>query len=141
MDFLTVMPILGLGGIIWAIVQYFLDSKKDLRIKLNQINEEKYRTILIHMSCGLDYDNRKFFSIKEDYIWNDKYYYLNCVREYYYQSLLYSPDFVITELKKFVENPSQELFVSVAKSMRKDLWSQNTKLDTDELLLKVKDKS
>ncbi len=140
MDFLTIITTFGIGGIIGAFVKHWLDNKKDLNIKLNQINEEKYRVILIHMSCGLDYENRKYFTIKKDYEATNKDYYLNCVREYYYQSLLYSPDFVILELKKFVKNPNQENFVSTAKAMRKDLWGKNTKLDTEELLLKNMDK-
>ena len=61
MDFTS----LGMGGIIGAFISHWLDNKKDLNIKLNQINEDKYRTILIHMSCALDINNRKYFSIKK----------------------------------------------------------------------------
>lgn len=90
MDFLTIITTFGIGGVIGAFVKHWLDNKKDLNIKLNQLNKEKYRIILIHMSCSLDYENRKYFFIKKDYEGTRIDYYLNCIREYYYQSLLYS---------------------------------------------------
>ena len=39
----------------------------------------------------------------------------------------------------FIEDPSKESFVKVAKSMRKDLWGKKSKLGSEELLLKNKD--
>lgn len=135
MDFVTIISTFGIGGLIGAFIKHWLNNKKDLSIKLNQLNEEKYRVILIHMSCSLNYENRKYFSIKKDYEATGTDYYFNCVKEYYYQSLLYSPDFVILELKKFIENPNQENFINTAKSMRKDLWNKNTRLEFEELVL------
>ena len=132
--------IIGLfsGGMFIAIIRHFLDKKREIQLNLNQINEGKYRTLLIHMSCALDFNNRKFFSIKKDFEDDNKGYYLNCVKEYYYQSLLYSPDFVIEALKKFVVCPTKENFIKTAKAMRKDLWGKETKLEINDLLLNKK---
>lgn len=136
MDFLTIMTTFGIGGIVGAIVKYWLDNKKVLRVNLNQINEEKYRTLLIHMSCALDVNNRRYFTIKKDYEEDTQEYYMGCVKEYYYNSLLYSPDFVIIELKRFIEGPSKKSFIRVARAMRRDLWRSKTKLSVDQLVLK-----
>lgn len=124
-----------IGGGIVALIQYVLGKKKELYFNLNKINEEKYRTILIHMSCALDYENRKYFSIQKDYEAPDKEYYFNCVKEYYYQSLLYSPDFVISELKKFIEEPSKKNYIKTAKAMRQDLWEKKSKLKYEDILI------
>lgn len=125
-----------IGGGIVALIQYLLGKKKELYFNLNKINEEKYRIILIHMSCALDYENRKYFSIQKDYEAPDKDYYFNCVREYYYQGLLYSPDSVVLELKKFIENPNKENYIKVAKSMREDLWEKKSKLKYEDIIIK-----
>ena len=134
MDYTTIVSGLVGGGVV-ALIQYMLGKKKERYLNLNKINEEKYRIILIHMSCALDYENRKYFSIKKDYEASNKDYYFNCVREYYYQSLLYSSDFVILALKKFIKNPNKENYIKVAKSMRKDLWDKKTKLKYDDIII------
>ncbi|EKE21893.1 MAG: hypothetical protein ACD_7C00096G0010 [uncultured bacterium] len=139
MDFTTIITTFGLGGILGILVKHWLDNKKDLTIKLNQINEDKYRTILIHMSCSLDYENRKYFSIQKDFETSSKDYYLNCVKEYYYQSILYSPDFVLIELKKFIKNPNKENFICTARAMRRDLWGKKTKLKLEELFIETRE--
>ena len=138
MNFVTIITSLGSGGIKASFINHLLNKNKELNIQLNQINEEKYRTLLIHMSCVLDIKNRKYFIIKKDCKEDDQNYYFNCVKEYYYHSLLYSPDFIIMGLKKFIENPNKEFFVEFAKSMRKDLWGKKTKLEAKDLLLRNK---
>lgn len=134
---INVLAIFGFGGILGVIIKHLLDKQKEIYTNLNQINEGKYRTILIHMSCALDYENRKYFSIKKDYEEKNSQYYFNCVREYYFQSLLYSPDFVIQDLKRFIENPNKKNFIKVAQSMREDLWGKKTKLQIDDLILNI----
>ncbi|MBD3363445.1 hypothetical protein GF362_07040 [Candidatus Dojkabacteria bacterium] len=134
-EIIELIAALGIGGIIGAWITSILEKRKEVQLKLNQINEEKYRSILVHMSCALDIENRKYFSINEEYKGKTKEYYLNCVKEYYFQSLLYTPDYIIKDLKLFLEDPNKTTFVRVAKSMRKDLWGKKTKLKIDELLL------
>lgn len=104
-------------------------------MELNQINEEKYRTILIHISCGLNLENRKYFTLKTEYEEKNKNYYLGVVREYYYHSLLYSQDFVIKSIKKFVDEPNQKNFINVAKSMREDLWGKKSNLTINDIVI------
>ncbi len=65
MDYTTIITALGLGGVIGALVKHWLDNKQKLNTQLNQINEEKYRILLIHMSCALDINNRKYFPLKK----------------------------------------------------------------------------
>lgn len=135
MEYATIISGL-LGGAIVALAQYILNKRKELYLNLNRINEGKYRSILVHMACALDYNNRDCFSIDEEFVGKSKEDYLKRVEQYYYHSLLYSPDFVIEELKKFIRNPDKESYIKTAKAMRKDLWGKKTKLEEKDIIIR-----
>lgn len=40
------LGLLGIGGIIGAYIKNLLDKRKELDFKLNEINEDKFRSIL-----------------------------------------------------------------------------------------------
>lgn len=138
---ITVISSLGVGGLIGAFLKSMLDRKKEILLKLNQINEEKYRTLLMYMSFIIDPLNRFHFVLNDDNIKkltnNEliKDYSKSKVNEYYYHSLLYASDDVIKSLKEFIQNPNRELFIKVAKAMRINLWNQKTKLTPEEMYI------
>lgn len=138
MDFTQIFISLGsavIGGIVATYLKAFLEKKKEIEISLQKITEDKYKSLLIFMACAIDFEKRRFFSLNEQVENKSSADYLNQIKEYYYHSLLYSPDNVITALKHFIKNPDKINYVKVAKEMRKDLWNKNTKLDFGEILL------
>ena len=54
-----------IGGIIVAVVENFLDKRKEIDINKNRITEEKYRSLLISMACALDISKKRYFSLNE----------------------------------------------------------------------------
>ena len=54
-----------IGGIIVAVVENFLDKRKEIDINKNRITEEKYRSLLIFMACALDISKKRYFSLNE----------------------------------------------------------------------------
>lgn len=55
--------------------------------------------------------------------------------EFYYSSLLYAPDEVLTAMKEFLRNPTETNFMKSAITMRKDLWKKKTKANLESLSL------
>jgi hypothetical protein len=56
--------------------------------------------------------------------------------EFYYSSLLYAPDEVLTAMKEFMRNPTETSFMQSAIAMRKDLWKKKTKANLESLSLR-----
>lgn len=139
---ITIISSLGIGGFIGAFIKSILDRRKELHLKLNQINEEKYRTLLMYMSFIIDPINRFHFIQNDDVIKDFKdedmvvEYSKSKVQEYYYHSLLYASDEVISRLKEFINDPSRQTFIEVAKAMRKSLWNRKSRLSLEEMLIK-----
>ena len=124
-----------IGGIVATYLKTFLEKRKEIEISLQKITEDKYKNLLIFMACAIDIDKKRYFTMNEQIENNSSLDYLNQIKEYYYHSLLYSPDNVITALKAFINSPDKLNYVKVAKEMRRDLWNKNTKLNFEEILL------
>ncbi len=144
-DIQTIVPVLGLlglGGVIGSYFQYLWNQKNETDLKIQNLNENKYRSTLVFMRCILKPENIGQFDIPDPNIHNLK----NCedvktytkqkLIEFYYNSFLYASDDVLTKLKEFIENPTEINFAETAISMRKDLWKKGTKVNIEALLLK-----
>ena len=59
---------------------------------------------------------------------------LEYLRMEYHEMIIYASADVISSVKKFIDNPSRELFLKAILMMRKDLWHK-TDLNTAGLLL------
>jgi hypothetical protein len=139
-DILSALSLFGIGGIIGAYIKNLLDKRKELDFKLNEINEEKFRSILVFMSILLRPENRKHFIVDDKFLQSldedgVKRHCLMKLEEYYYHSMLYASDEVITSIKTFIESPNRENYVKVAKAMRVDLWNKKSKLTFSDLMI------
>lgn len=135
MDILTSLISAIIGGIVATILKAYFDKKKEVDISLMRLTEEKYRSLLIFMACALDIDKKRYFALNEQVSNETAEDYMNQIKEYYYHSLLYSSDEVISSLKSFIVNPTKETYIKVAQTMRKELWGKNTNLALADLTL------
>ena len=134
--YIIIGAIIGsIGSIVLAIVNYFLNQKKEQILQYNQIMEEKYKSMLIFMICALDFDKRKHFNVPENAQYKSSGDYLNKLKEYYYHSLLYCPDEVLKFLKCFIEDPCRRRYIQTAQAMRKSLWKRKSKLTYENIFL------
>lgn len=124
-----------IGGLAVAVAQHFLDKKKEIELSFNKLMEDKYRSLLVFMACALDIKKRRYFNLNEQTPNETSEDYFNQIKEYYYHSILYSPDEVILVLKQFIEKPNKENYIKTATAMRKDLWSKGTKLKSEDIIL------
>jgi len=132
---LSMLGLLGVGGVTGSYIQYILNQKGDIAKEVRVLNEEKYRSILVFMRCILDptavdqfdFSNKDEVSlnkIKDD---TEKIiaYATSKLKEYYYHSFLYASDNVINEIENFLKIPNESNFIRTANAMRKDLWNKN----------------
>jgi len=134
-EILTALVSAFIGGILATYLKSYLDKKSQIELSKQKINEDKYRSMLIFMACALDISKKRYFSLNEQHSNESSSDYLNQIKEYYYHSILYSSDDVILSIKRFIENPSQDNYVIVAKEMRKDIWGEKTKLTFEKIKL------
>jgi len=127
-DIISIIGVLGIGGIIGAYITNLLNKRTQIELEIRQLNEEKYRTILVWMRCLLYPDKAQLFSFEgkslpENLSTSDiKELAKNKVVEYYYNTLLYGSDDVLVKLKNFIQTPSDVSFTETAVAMRNELW-------------------
>ncbi|MFZ3060796.1 MAG: hypothetical protein WA102_13800 [Candidatus Methanoperedens sp.] len=144
MDFQTIfstLGLLGVGGAIGSYIQHLLNQKRETELRIQTLNETKYRSTLVFMRCFLKPENRNHFHTDDPHMQelkNDKEvkeYANKKLIEFYYISLLYASDDVIIKMKEFMENPTEANFMKTAISMRNDLWKKGTKINPQILSL------
>jgi hypothetical protein len=137
-DIISIISLLGIGGGVGAWIKHLLEKRKETGFKIQNINEEKYRSTLIFMRCLLNPNSIKQFEIndpnfikliKSDDVIN---YLKQKLEEFYYNSLLYASDDVLINIKNFINKPNEDNFFRTALAMRKDLWSKPLKGKIEE---------
>jgi len=71
-DIISVISLLGLGGVLGAWIKHLLERKKETEIKIQNLNENKYRSILVFMRCVLNPNSIKQFDIHDPNFQNIK---------------------------------------------------------------------
>jgi len=146
MDYETVFSVfasLGVGGIIGSYLQNLWHQRGETESKVRSLNEGQYRSTLIFMRCVLRPESIGEFDIPDPRVREVKerdrdeiIRYANTrLVEFYYNSLLYSSDRVLLEMKDFIKNPTETAFMKTAVAMRKELWGRETKVDLESLSL------
>jgi len=138
---LSVLASLGMGGIIGSYLQNLWHQRGETESKVQNLTEGKYQSTLIFMRCVLKPESVREFNIVDKRVYElkerDKIRDFARTRlvEFYYNSLLYSSDRVLVEMKDFIKNPTETAFMRAALAMRKELWKRETKVDLESLSL------
>ncbi len=136
-EFIKIATLLGMGGVVGAVINHLLTQKANSDMNLYKVREERYRNILAHMSVLLNPMNKKFMnhrdpSTGQQFEEADHVDFLNAE---YYHACLYAPDNILKNFKMFIETPAEDVFIKVAQVMRKDLWRKKSKLTDKEIKL------
>ncbi len=132
----TILQVLGLiigSGIIVAIYKNYSEIKTQNRIRLREITEQRFNSILIYMDIilhpsHLPYINDdcafKFFGDKNPRDDNHqlKEYFMGRVRANMLNLYMYTEGTLIQKIEDFLLSPDEEKFIGVAKTMREILW-------------------
>jgi len=137
----TVLTSLGIGGFVGSYLQHLWSQKRETELRIQRLNIGHYTSTLVFMRVVMHPENVNQFHIEDPNFLklkdtNDvKDYAKQKMVEFYYGSLLYAPDEVLTTMKEFMENPTEANFMKTATAMRKDLWKKKTKTSLGTLSL------
>jgi len=128
----SVLTLLGLGGILGGYITYLLDKKKEREFKVLEQKEKRYKSCLLYMDAFFEPKNIKYLSSRQPDIDNAQ-----DVIEYlkmeYHEMMLYASKEVILSVKVFIENPTRENFLGTILTMRQDLAKKKNDLELDSI--------
>jgi len=140
---ITVLTSLGIGGFIGSYLQHLWSQKGKTELRIQRENRGHYESNLVWMRIILKPEMVENFNVarldpllsKQRNPSEIKKLAENRLVEFYYSSVLFSPDYVLTAMKEFIKNPTEANFMKSAIAMRKDLWKKKTKASLELLSL------
>lgn len=132
---LSVLSVIGIGGIASAFFTYIWKKRKERQLKENELKERRYLCTLLLMYTFVrpkELDNLKQIipAIKNQ---NDL---KRELQVEWVNSWIFASDNTITAFKKFLDAPSEETFAKTVLAMKKELWNKGTKLPVSEFSIK-----
>ena len=130
-DVLSILQIIVSSGLIVAIYNNYSQVKLQNRLKLNEITENKFRSILIFMDIMLhpsqiihtsEINNPLIQSIDLSDESKLIELYRNLIEVNKTNLYLYADDKLIDSINQFLAIPNEETYKAVAKRMNKNLW-------------------
>jgi hypothetical protein len=135
---ITAIAAFGVGGLLTAIVSNYLDKGREIDFKKHEQKERRYCSVLLFMDAHFEPQNIKFFSGRSNLppisSQSDV---LEHLKAEYHEMLLYSPKSVLLAVKKFIEEPNRDNFLSAILKMRQDLWIKEKDLNIDEIRMNL----
>ena len=131
---ISVLTLLGLGGVLGGYIGYLLDKKKEREFKVLEQKERRYKSCLLYMDAFFEPKNIKYLSSRQPDIDN-----ANDVMQYlkmeYHEMMLYASKEVIVSVREFIQNPTSDRFLKTILVMRKDLSARGSDLDLADIIL------
>src|SRR3989339_31282 len=124
---ISVLTLLGLGGIVGGYITYLLDKKKEREFKVLEQKEKRYKSCLLYMDAFFEPKNIKYLSSRQSDI-NDVKDIIEYLKMEYHEMMLYASKNVIFSVKEFIENPVRDNFIKTILTMRQDLSSKKNDL-------------
>jgi len=132
---LSILGVIGTGGIIATFFTYLWEKKKIIQLKENELKEKRYLCILLLMYSYVNPKELKDLKRFRPEIQNQE----DLKRELqteWVNSWIFAGDKTIEAFKNFLENPTENNFVETVLSMRKELWNKKTKLQLSTFTVK-----
>ena len=129
----SIIAALGIGGIVGAFVQSYLQQRRYVRTQEQNFKQTRYLAILILMLTYLDPETglEKTREFRNDL--NNLDDVKKEIETEFLHSFVFAGDDVIYSLSEFIRNPNRSSFIKVAVSMRRDLWGKKTQV-TEKVL-------
>ncbi len=128
---LLIIQIIVSSGLIVAIYNNYTQIKLQNKLKLTEINENRFRSILIFMyimlhpeqiSLTSECNNDLLKSISKDKYATIVDYYRNVIEVNKANLYLYADEKLIQLLDNFLKSPNDDNYINVAKYMKNNLW-------------------
>jgi hypothetical protein len=121
-----------LGGIVAGYITFRLNKSKELEFNWREQKERRYKSAILHMAASLEDDLEYLVSRPEI---TTKEQVTSHLKAEYHQMTFYASREVVTGVRSFIRNPSQESFAAVLLAMRRDLWVRKADLSVNEIKL------
>lgn len=134
MDYSQIIIAVLSGGVIVAIIQFFLDKRKEIQSKESALKQKRYQCIVLLMYAYIKPEELSNISkIRPELTTKD------CIKRElqteWVNTWLYADDKTVKEFRNFLIKPNEENFAKTTLSMRKELWNRRTKLNPKEFFL------
>jgi hypothetical protein len=130
------LTLIGVGGIAGGYVTYLLDKKKEREFKVLEQKERRYKSCLLYMDAFFKPKNIKYLSSRQPDI-DDAHDVIEYLKMEFHEMILYASKDVILAVKTFITDPTRENFLKTILTMRRDLSSEKSDLDIDEIKLAI----
>ncbi|MFH1788396.1 MAG: hypothetical protein ABH834_03340 [Candidatus Altiarchaeota archaeon] len=134
---LSIISVLGVGGLIGSYLTFLLNKSKELEFKRLEQKEKRYKSCLLYMDAFFEPNNLKYLSNIQPVIEDEKDV-LEYLKAEYHEMLLYASKDVIFSVKSFIESPTNENFLKAVLTMRQDLWVKGKDFDLKQIVLSPK---
>ncbi|WP_019178019.1 hypothetical protein [Methanomassiliicoccus luminyensis] len=132
---LSILSIVGIGGIVGAFFTYVWEKKKQIQIKENEIKEARYRCTLLLMYAYInpsELSNLKLIRPEIKDLTDLK----KELQTEWVGSWIFAGDDTLQAFKEFLEEPNENNFAKTVLSMGKELWNKRSKLPLDYFSIK-----
>jgi hypothetical protein len=133
---LSVLTLLGVGGLVGGYVTYVLDRKKEREFKVLEQREKRYKSCLLFMDACFEPRNIKYLKSRHVDI-DDARDVMEYLKMEYHEMILYASNAVVLSVKRFIEKPTRENFLATILSMRDDLSLGKHDLELEKITLTV----
>jgi hypothetical protein len=134
---LSVLALLGVGGIVGGYITHLLDKKKEREFKVLEQKQQRYKSCLVFMDAHYEPKNIKYLKSKRGDI-DDAHDVIEYLKLEYYEMIFYASKEVVLSVKTFIENPVQLNFLAVILTMRRDFSGKESDLSSDQITLNLK---
>lgn len=136
---LSALGLIGIGGIISAIISYFISEKKKKSDAKQELKEERYKAVILLCYAFVYYEREHTMLIINRPNINSKDLLLNELTAEWFNMSLYASDNVILRMKSLIEEQTVVAYNTLIVEMRKDLYSVKTELTADSFRLSNSD--
>lgn len=133
---ISVLTLIGVGGLIGGYITYLLDKKKEREFKVLEQKEKRYKSCLLYMDAFFEPKNIKYLSSRQPDI-DSAQDIIEYLKMEYHEMMLYAAKDVILSVKRFIQDPVYDSFLQTVLTMRQDLSRKQNEFDLDEIRLDI----
>jgi len=124
---LSVLGVIGAGGVIAAFFTYFWQRKREIQIKENELKEKRYLCTLLLMYALVNPEElEKLKRHRPDINSLDDL--KSELQVEWVNSWIFAGDNTIQSFKRFIDDLNENTFAQTILSMRQELWNKKTNL-------------
>lgn len=132
-NIISAIGLIGIGAVIKSLIDSLLKKKEVKSQTQHEFKNTRYKAIILLANAMLDFEKHKPELHKHNRLFESKEQLLDELKTERNNMILFASDNVILSLNKFISDPGEGNFYTLAIAMRKDLYGLNTSLQPSSL--------